>query len=60
MRRQPAMARKTDPKQESIDQYIDQNLKKVFSDLESDEMPSEIVDLLSVLRAQDEELKAKK
>ena len=54
------MARKTDPKQESIDQYIDQNLKKVFSDLESDEMPSEIVDLLSVLRAQDEELKAKK
>jgi hypothetical protein len=54
------MASKDDPKQARIDSYIDQNLKKVFADLEKDEMPSEIVDLLSVLRAQDEELKAKK
>ena len=54
------MVSKDDPKQARIDNYIDQNLKKVFSDLEKDELPSEIVDLLSVLRAQDEELKAKK
>ncbi len=54
------MASKDDPKQARIDSYIDQNLKKVFADLEKDEMPSEIVDLLTVLRAQDEELKAKK
>lgn len=54
------MANTEDPKQDRIDRYIDQNLKKVFSDLEKDEMPGEIVDLLSVLRAQDQELKAKK
>ncbi len=54
------MARKEDPKQDKIDKYIDQNLKKVFSDLEGDDMPTEIIDLLSVLRAQDEELKGKK
>lgn len=54
------MASKDDPRQARIDSYIDQNLKKVFADLEKDEMPSEIVDLLTVLRAQDEELKAKK
>ena len=54
------MARKEDPKQDKIDRYIDQNLKKVFSDLEGDDMPTEIIDLLSVLRAQDEELKGKK
>lgn len=54
------MASKADPKQDKIDRYIDQNLKKVFSDLEGDDMPTEIIDLLSVLRAQDEELKAKK
>ena len=54
------MASETGPKQQRIDRYIDQNLKKVFSDLEKDQMPTEIVDLLSVLRAQDEELKAKK
>ena len=54
------MASEEDPKQDKIDRYIDQNLKKVFSELEGDDMPSEIIDLLSVLRAQDEELKAKK
>ncbi len=54
------MTSKDDPKQARIDDYIDKNLKKVFSDLEKDQMPSEIIDLLSVLRAQDEELKAKK
>lgn len=54
------MASNEDPKQDKIDKYINQNLKKVFSDLEGDEMPTEIIDLLSVLRAQDEELKAKK
>ncbi|WP_100369477.1 hypothetical protein [Yoonia maricola] len=60
MRQQKAMASKEDPKQDKIDRYIDQNLKKVFSDLENDDMPTEIIDLLSVLRAQDEELKGKK
>ena len=54
------MANKQDPKRERIDNYIDQNLKKVFSDLEKDQMPSEIIDLLAVLRAQDAELKDKK
>jgi hypothetical protein len=54
------MASKEDSKQDKIDKYIDQNLKKVFSDLENDDMPTEIIDLLSVLRAQDQELKGKK
>jgi len=54
------MTNKAEAKQDKIDRYIDQNLKKVFSDLEQDEMPSEIADLLTVLRAQDEELKGKK
>lgn len=54
------MASENRPKQERIDEYIDQNLKKVFSELEKDEMPDQIIDLLSVLRAQDEELKGKK
>ena len=54
------MARKPDKTRSRTDDYIDQNLKKVFSELETDEMPDQIMDLLSVLRAQDEELKAKK
>jgi len=47
-------------KQDRIAHYIDENLSKVFSELENDEMPDQILDLLSVLRAQDEERKAKK
>ena len=47
------MSSKHDPKKARIDQYIDENLKKVFSELEKDEMPDQITDLLSVLRAQD-------
>ena len=54
------MASKQDPRKAKIDSYIDQNLKKVFSELETDEMPDQITDLLSVLRAQDEEMQAKK
>ncbi len=54
------MTSDNDHKQQRIDHFIDQNLKKVFSELEQDKMPDEIIDLLSVLRAQDEELKAKK
>ncbi|WP_415404420.1 hypothetical protein [Tateyamaria sp. SN3-11] len=54
------MASKQDPRKARIDNYIDQSLKKVFSELETDEMPDQITDLLSVLRAQDEEMKAKK
>lgn len=53
------MASENDPKQERIDQFIDQSLKTVFSDYEKDKMPDEIVDLLTALRAQDAELKAK-
>lgn len=54
------MASNDDQKKAKIAKYIDENLKQVFSDLERDEMPDQIVDLLSVLRAQDEELKGKK
>lgn len=54
------MASTEEPKKARIAKYIDENLKQVFSDLERDEMPDQITDLLSVLRAQDEELKAKK
>ncbi|WP_299728050.1 NepR family anti-sigma factor [uncultured Tateyamaria sp.] len=60
LRRGCEMASKEDPQKARRDAYIDQNLKKVFSELETDEMPDQIMDLLTVLRAQDEELKAKK
>ena len=49
-----------DPKKAKIAKYIDENLKQIFSELEVDEMPDQITDLLSVLRAQDDDLKAKK
>ena len=49
-----------DPKAAKIEKYIDENLKKVFSDLENDGLPDEITDLLSVLRAQDAAGEAKK
>ncbi|SFS05047.1 NepR family anti-sigma factor [Yoonia litorea] len=45
--------------QERIDNFIDANLKKVFADLEKDDIPDEITDLLTLLRAQDAELKSK-
>jgi len=48
------MASENDPKQERIDQFIDQNLKTVFSDYEKDGMPDEMEELvthLSALRA---------
>lgn len=54
------MESKQDYRKKRRDAFIDQNLKKVFSELETDAMPDQITDLLSVLRAQDEELKAKK
>ena len=53
------MASSRDTRKEEIDNYIDQNLKKVFADLEQDQMPDQIVDLLNVLRAQDAELNSK-
>lgn len=53
------MASRQNPKKAQVDEYIDENLKKVFSELENDEMPDQITDLLSVLRAQDEDIKAK-
>ena len=54
------MTSEDDPKKAKIARYIDENLKQVFSELEDDEMPDRITDLLSVLRAQDDDLKAKK
>jgi len=53
------MTSNSSPQRDEVDEYIDQNLKKVFSELENDQMPDKIVDLLSVLRAQDKALKAK-
>ena len=54
------MASDDDQKKAKIGKYIDENLKQVFSELENDDMPDQITDLLMVLRAQDEELKVKK
>lgn len=42
-----------DRKKDRIAAYIDENLKQVFSELEQDAMPDKIMDLLTVLRAQD-------
>ena len=54
------MTKSSNPKQERIDRYLDQNLKKVFSDYQKGEMPNEILDLLAVLHAQDEQMKGGK
>lgn len=54
------MADEEAPKQERINQYINNNLKTILADLAEDEMPDEITDLLMVLRAQDEQMKDKK
>lgn len=54
------MTSSEDQKKQKIATYIDQNLKQVFSDLENDDMPDQITDLLSILRAQDEALKDEK
>jgi hypothetical protein len=48
------MATAEDPKKAQIAKYSDKNLKHVFSDLEHEDMPDEISDLLSALRAQDD------
>ena len=54
------MATEEDPKKAEIAHYIDENLKQVFSDLQSSQMPDQIIDLLNVLRAQDHDGKTKK
>ena len=54
------MASQEDPKKAKIAEFIDENLKQVFADLEQDEMPTQITDLLTVLRAQDNAQKDKK
>ncbi|MEY1556364.1 hypothetical protein AB3Y40_12095 [Yoonia sp. R2331] len=54
------MTKSNSPKQEKIDKYFELNLKKVFSDYQENEMPNEVLDLLAVLRAQDEEMKDEK
>jgi len=60
MRLRDRMTSNEDPKKAKISRYIDENLKKVFSDFESDDMPDQILDLLAVLRAQDETSKGAK
>lgn len=47
------MSDSDDPRSEEIAELINHNLKEVFADLEEGGMPGQIVDLLSVLRAQD-------
>lgn len=47
------MSDSDDPKSAEIEDLINKNLKQVFADLEDDGMPGQIIDLLSVLRAQD-------
>jgi len=54
------MVSRDDDTQDKIARYIDENLSKVFSELENDKMPDQILDLLAVLRAQDEERKDQK
>lgn len=54
------MASEDEAKKARIEKYIDTSLKQVFSELENDEMPDQLVDLLAVLRAQDQQLKSKK
>lgn len=54
------MASRDDPRKAQRDRLIDESLKQVFSELEADKMPDEIIDLLSVLKAQDKELKDRK
>ncbi|MGJ8610852.1 MAG: NepR family anti-sigma factor [Octadecabacter sp.] len=54
------MTSREDPKTAKIAKYIDENLKQVFAELQDDDMPDQITDLLSVLRAQDDVLKDKK
>lgn len=54
------MAPTEDQQEAKIAKYIDDSLKQVFSDLQRDEMPDKISDLLMVLRAQDKDHKAQK
>ncbi|MEH6832124.1 hypothetical protein [Sulfitobacter sp.] len=54
------MSDSNDPKSAEINDLINKNLKQVFADLEDDGMPGQIIDLLSVLRAQDMEKKEEK
>lgn len=39
-----------------IAHYIDENLKEVFAEYTREDLPPEVVDLLSVLKAQDQEM----
>jgi hypothetical protein len=48
------MAAAEDPKKAQIAKYIDRNPKSVLSDFEHEDMPDEITDLLSAMRAQDD------
>lgn len=59
-RQREQMMSQPKPRTADVAKYIDENLKRVFCELENDDMPDQITDLLSVLRAQDEALKVKK
>jgi hypothetical protein len=51
------MSNSTDPKRkEVIAEYINENLKEVFAGYVDDSLPTEVTDLLSVLKAQDQEM----
>lgn len=54
------MSDSEDMRSAEIEDLINKNLKQVFADLEDDGMPGQILDLLSVLRAQDMEQKEDK
>lgn len=43
-----------------IEALIDENLKRVYSDLVQEELPDRFKDLLDLLKAQDAEAKAQK
>ncbi|SEW19011.1 hypothetical protein SAMN04488515_1499 [Cognatiyoonia koreensis] len=46
-----------DPKRKTlIAQYINENLKEVFDEYASEDMPDEMKDMLSLLKAQDEDM----
>ena len=50
---------KKNRREDVIARHMDENLKEVFADYASGDLPTDIVDLLSVLKAQDQELAKK-
>lgn len=49
------MSNRTEPtKKKLVASYINESLKEVFADYASDDIPEQMLDMLNVLRAQDE------